>query len=59
MNILRIKLQRPRCPICNPPTSVQSVQFHKREDNHGVVLLVVKPVTLLKVTLLHGSFSRF
>ena len=29
------------------------------ENSHGGVLLLVKPTTLLKVTLLHGCFSRF
>ena len=29
------------------------------KDTHGGVLLLVKPATLLKITLLHGCFSRF
>ena len=29
------------------------------KKTHGGVLLLVKPATLLKVTLLHGCFSRF
>ena len=29
------------------------------KNTHGGVLLLVKPATLLKVTFLHGSFSRF
>ena len=38
---------------------VPFVQFKKREKTHGGVLLLVKPTTLLKVTLLHGCFLRF
>ena len=42
---------------------VPFVQFKKHENTHGVVLLLVscwlKPVTLLKVTLLYGCFSYF
>ena len=34
---------------------VLSVQFKKRENTHGGVLLLVK----VKVTLLYGLFSRF
>ena len=29
------------------------------KNTHGGVLLLVKPATLLKVTLLHGCFPRF
>ena len=29
------------------------------KNTHGEVLLLVKPATLLKITLLHGCFSRF
>ena len=29
------------------------------KNTHGGVLLLVKPATLLKVTLLRGCFSRF
>ena len=35
------------------------VQFKKRENTHGVVLLLVKLQALLKVTLIHECFSRF
>ena len=31
----------------------------KKKTNGGVLILVKKPVTLLKVTLLHRCFSRF
>ena len=35
------------------------VQFKNCEKTHGGVLLLVKLQALLKVTLLHGCFSRF
>ena len=38
---------------------VPFVQFKKRENTRGGVLILVKPATLLKLTLLHGCFSRF
>ena len=38
---------------------VSFVQLKKREDTHGEVLLLKKLQALLKVTLLHGCFSRF
>ena len=43
---------------------VSFVQFKKRENTHGGVLLLVKleeakSATLLKVTLLHGCFAHF
>ena len=34
------------------------VQFKNMKDTHGGVLLL-QPTTLLKLTLLYGSFSRF
>ena len=37
---------------------VPFVLFKKRENTHGEVLLLVKPVTLLKQTLHHRCFSR-
>ena len=38
---------------------VPCTQNLKREKHHGGVLILVKPAILLKVTLLHGCFSRF
>ena len=39
--------------------SVPFVQFKNMKSTHGgVLLLVKKPATLLKVTLLHGCFSQ-
>ena len=41
---------------------VAFAQFKKRENIHGGVLILVKlqtSATLLKLTLLHGCFSRF
>ena len=44
--------------ICNALCDlVPFVQFKKRKNTHRGVLL--HPATLLKVSLLHGCFSRF
>ena len=43
-----------RCAICYHLYNLKNVK-----NTHGGVLLLVKLQALLKVTLLHGSFSRF
>ena len=36
-----------------------AILYQKVKNTHEGVLLFLKPATLLKVTLLHGCFSRF
>ena len=38
---------------------VPFLQFKNMKNTHWGVLLSVKPATLLKITLLHGCFSRY
>ena len=57
-HIRRIKI--PTAFKCGAMCSlVPFVQFENVKNTHGEVLLTVKSATLLKVTLLHGRFSRF
>ena len=45
--------------ICDALVPFLQFKKHEKKTNGGVLILVKKPVTLLKVTLLHRCFSRF
>ena len=61
LNIKKRNIVSISCKICDLLHDlVPFVQFKKRENTHGGVLLLdLKPATLQKVALVYGCFSRF
>ena len=57
--LMKLKFERTRLYVMCFEIWYHLYNFKNVENTHGGVLLLVKPATLLKVTLLNGCFSRF